>query len=104
MNGPEHYREAERLLELAANIGPVLNLPAKMSQAEADRIRQQFGAIVDQPVTVLGGEIRVDMSGVLAAAQVHATLALAAATAAHQATQYDGDENGSRSRGWSSVA
>lgn len=104
MNGPEHYREAERLLELAANIGPVLNLPAKMSQADADRIRRGFSAAVDQPVTVLGGEIRVDMSGVLVAAQVHATLALAAATAADQATQYDGDESGARSRGWAGVA
>lgn len=52
MNGPEHYREAERLLEIAAedaNIG-----------SEEERYS-------------------------LTAAQVHATLALAAATAASRA-------------------
>ena len=37
-------------------------------------------------------------------AQVHATLALAAATAAAQATAYDGDERHERSRGWAGVA
>lgn len=40
----------------------------------------------------------------IAVAQVHATLALAAATAADQATAYDGDESYSRSRGWAGVA
>ncbi|WP_275558588.1 hypothetical protein [Streptomyces sp. 5-6(2022)] len=47
MTGPEHYREAERLL------------------AEADNIAEQGG----------------DMGEMIAAAQVHATLAQAAATA-----------------------
>ncbi|MGW4075921.1 hypothetical protein ACWELB_20825 [Streptomyces asiaticus] len=47
MTGPEHYREAERLL------------------AEADNIAEQGG----------------DMGEMIAAAQAHATLALAAATA-----------------------
>ena len=40
----------------------------------------------------------------LSAAQVHATLALAAATAAEQATAYDGDERHERSRSWAGVA
>lgn len=45
-----------------------------------------------------------DIALMLRFAQVHATLALAAATAAAQATAYDGDEHGSRSRGWAGVA
>lgn len=69
MNGPEHYREAERLLE----------------QARVD---------ARDPV-------RKYAENVIAVAQVHATLALAAAQAAAQATAYDGDENYGRSRGWS---
>ncbi|WP_329308407.1 hypothetical protein [Streptomyces microflavus] len=51
MTGPEHYREAERLIETAADI----LRPHDEGPCEADRV--------------------------LAAAQVHATLALAAATA-----------------------
>ncbi len=65
MRGPEHYREAERLLE-------------EMDYAD-DR-------------------------ATLAAAQVHATLALAAATAYPAVKDYTGDENGSVSRGWAGVA
>ena len=61
MTGPEHYREAERLLALGS------------PEAEPR-------------------------------AHVHATLALAAATAAQQATAYDGDETSQRSRGWAGVA
>jgi len=71
VNGPEHYREAERLLGKAQGTGSI-----SIKHAEA------YAAL----------------------AQVHATLALAAATAAGQATSYDGDENFSRSRGWAGVA
>ncbi|WP_445520521.1 hypothetical protein [Streptomyces sp. NEAU-174] len=61
MTGPEHYREAERLL------------------AEADNIAEQGG----------------DMGEMIAAAQVHATLAQAAATAGHMAvTAYIGECSG----------
>jgi hypothetical protein len=49
MTGPEHYREAERLIANAAALG----------YGDGDR----------------------DTSGIVAVAQVHATLALAAATA-----------------------
>lgn len=69
MNGPEHYREAERLLTIA-EAGQPAHLHAS----------------------------------VVAEAQVHATLALAAATAAPQATAYDGDEYGARPREWAGVA
>jgi hypothetical protein len=74
VTGPEHYREAERLLE----------------QAEVD---------ARDPMRKYQED-----ANVIAAAQVHATLALAAATAAEQATAYDGDELGQRSRGWAGVA
>jgi hypothetical protein len=72
MTGPEHYKEAERLLPLAHDLA-------------------------DQ-----GHQVRADF--IVARAQVHATLALAAATAAAQATAYDGDEHSSRARGWAGVA
>lgn len=71
MNGPEHYRRAEQLEQLAV---------------------QQWEK--GQPLWQL----------TMQQAQVHATLALAAATAANQATAYDGDEHHSRSRGWAGVA
>lgn len=73
MTGPEHYREAERLISEAVSWDPAEH------RARADAV-------------------------VITVAQVHATLALAAATAAHQATIYDGDEGYSRSRGWATVA
>lgn len=76
MRGPDHYREAERLLGVAEQRVSE-NWPAESGEHKAD---------------------------ILAAAQVHATLALAAATAAEQATRYDGDELGARSRGWGGVA
>jgi hypothetical protein len=74
MTGPEHYREAEALVLAAFDIGEI---GSKLNDAS-----RQF---------------------TVAAAQVHATLALAAATAAEQAMAYDGDENHARSRGWSGV-
>lgn len=75
MTGPEHYREAERLLDVAES-----------TYWEGPDSRVEFA------------------QASLAAAQVHAMLALAAATAAGQATAYDGDEDHSRSRGWAGVA
>jgi hypothetical protein len=69
MNGPEHYREAERLAELAT----------EAPTAE----RAMYLA---------------------AKAQVHASLALAAATAYPAVKDYTGDEDGSVSRGWAGVA
>jgi hypothetical protein len=69
MSGPEHYREAERLV----------------SVANAER--------VDYPAAA-----RVH----IAAAQVHATLALAAATAMPAAHRYLGGEGG-HDREWAEV-
>lgn len=74
MNGPEHYREAERLL-----------------QGSVDYYN--------------GGQSRVDRRPTpeqVAEAQVHATLALAAATALPAATIYYGDES-TAVRAWAGV-
>lgn len=70
MNGPEHYREAERLADLAAN-----------------------------GVGTYSTEVRAQWT---AEAQVHATLALAAATALPAATTYYGDES-TAVRAWAGV-
>lgn len=80
MIGPEHYKEAERLLaEHAATLGKIdaTSTAAPICVAVADSL--------------------------LATAQVHATLALAAAMASMQASSWDGDESHTRSRGWASV-
>ncbi len=74
MNGPDHYRESERLL------GEVERTPDAWGEA-AEYCRQQ-----------------------LAAAQVHATLALAAATAYRAVCDYWSDEDLDTSREWAAVA
>lgn len=72
MNGPQHYAEAERLLD----------------QAALDRYDPQT-------------KYRED-ANLIAAAQVHATLALAAAGAYPAIKDYLGDESGDGRR-WSKV-
>lgn len=67
-SGPEHYREAEGLLEVAMSTSSV--------RPNADPIN-------------------------LAAAQVHATLALTAATAEPIAKSYDGDDFREYAKAWS---
>lgn len=103
MNGPEHYREAERLLNLASTAA-VVRVDRAITREMAEEIKQQFEAKIGHAPVVVTGVVDVDLSGTLAAAQVHATLALAAATAAQHATAYDGDEYAHRSRGWAGVA
>jgi len=78
VTGPEHYRTAEVLLA---------NLRDEMAGSPGTPLRT-----------------KEQQAQMIAEAQVHATLALTAATAAQQATEYDGDEDGSRSRGWAGVA
>ena len=81
MNGPEHYREAERLLE-AAKTPVVINIPHDISEAQAAEIKERYAqAAGATPVLVAGNGTQI-YDSTLAAAQVHATLALAAATAA----------------------
>jgi hypothetical protein len=74
MNGPDNYVEAERLL------ADVERTPDQYGEA-AEYCRQQ-----------------------LAAAQVHATLALAAATAYRAVCDYWSDEDLDTSREWAGVA
>ena len=74
MNGPDHYRESERRLS------EVEKTPDQYGEA-AEYCRQQ-----------------------LAAAQVHATLALAAATAYRAVCDYWSDEDLDTSREWAAVA
>jgi hypothetical protein len=81
VNGPEHYREAERLLVQAAAV------PAAASARGDSLVTAQTGHAM-----------------LAAEAQVHATLALAAATAYPAVKDYTGDEDGSVSRGWAGVA
>ena len=70
MTGPQHYRESERLL------------------SEVDTARDQYGDAAKY------------CRQQLAAAQVHATLALAAATAYPAVRDYWGDEDTATPRGW----
>jgi hypothetical protein len=93
VNGPEHYREAERLL--AESMEPAtLTMPEPVGEVTINPNDRLF--VIDDGIRV------TDMR--IAAAQVHATLALAAASAASLATAYDGDESYARSRGWAGVA
>jgi hypothetical protein len=64
MTGPEHYKAAEELIEAARGLGA--------NAAEVARGYMEKGIVFD-PVKA--------MQGALSEAQVHATLALAAATA-----------------------
>lgn len=81
MNGPEHYAEADRLLALAEAVA-VIEVPHEITMDEAEGIKARFEEHVGVKPLVVSQGARVDLSGVFASAQVHATLALAAATAA----------------------
>jgi len=76
MTPAEHYRAAERLLAEARPIA-IVTAPDNITQDQADAIKADLedAGLVD-PI-VLPESIRVDVSGILAAAQVHATLAVA---------------------------
>lgn len=96
MNGAEHYREAERLLELSQYPARVITGIAP-TEAAADEIRGHFGV-----GTVVLAEPLEYHDQTLAAAQVHATLALAAATAYPAIVSHCGDESGDARR-WAQV-
>jgi len=84
MKGAEHYREAERLNKAAAdqvsNVGQALNDGNLHSAAVAAAMTM--------------------VATLIARAQVHATLALAAATAYPAAKDWHGDEDRGESREW----
>lgn len=78
MNGQEHYAEAERLLE-EARIPYVVTMPASSSMADVQRVKDVLTEKGLDNGIVAAEPIRVDVTPTLLAAQVHATLALAAA-------------------------
>lgn len=85
MTGGEHYAEAERLLEKARMPSYVVTLPDNTPVNAVDRIRD---VLVERGMdeTLIGTEsVRIDVTPFLLAAQVHATLALAAAQGVNDA-------------------
>ena len=80
MTPAEHYREAERLLAVAESNPMIVTAPDNISQEQADAletvIRGRFPNLAAE-VLVMPESYRIDATGILAAAQVHATLAVA---------------------------
>lgn len=78
MKPAEHYREAERLLELAVT-AVMISVPKRLSMEEAAEIKDQFNTLTrnKSAVFVTPDNVSVDVSALLAKAQVHATLAVA---------------------------
>lgn len=79
MTGEEHYAEAERLLDLARVPSYIVTLPDRTPMEAVDQIKNVLAERgMDQ--SLIGTEsVRIDVTPFLLAAQVHATLALAAA-------------------------
>lgn len=81
MTGEEHFAEAERLLEKAAVPSYIVTLP---DNTPADSVRRIQDRLTEQGMdkaVIRTESVRIDVTPVLLAAQVHATLALASATA-----------------------
>jgi hypothetical protein len=75
----EHYREAERLLADAA-VPVIITVPRTVTDLEAENLREKFVRAAGGDATkviVQPDDMTIDVSAMLAAAQVHATLALA---------------------------
>jgi hypothetical protein len=78
MTGPEHFEEAERLLAIAGEVHVIATLPTGLATEGIDAVREKLKARgIPDPLAV-SDNMRVDVTPVLLAAQVHATLALAA--------------------------
>lgn len=91
MTGPEHYRRAEALLESC-------QLPGRNDKAADGTPIENYPALEDR------GEGPEDTVGhALAAAQVHATLALAAARAESIAQGFDGPDDTTIPMAWSAA-
>jgi hypothetical protein len=99
VTGPEHYAEAERLLELA-RVSYVVTLPDTTSAQDVDRIKATLADRGLDEALIASESIRIDVTPMLLAAQVHATLALSAATAAPLVRGWYGTENLSDVREW----
>jgi hypothetical protein len=84
MNGPFHYAEAERLLALAAQgPGQIVSTEHPVTAEMAERVKEIFGEAAKVRPAVLGPGVTYH-SDLIPTAQVHATLALAAATAENE--------------------
>lgn len=81
MNGPEHYREAERLLNLAGDLPAALvALDRDLPLADLETVKRDAErALGGKPVVLAGPGVSIDVTPTLLAAQAHATLAAAAA-------------------------
>lgn len=77
MNGPQHYTEAERLLGSASEMRKFVGDSA------------ESGSIMTMATVAVMGDV---VTSILSQAQVHATLALTAATAYAAIEDYLGDE------------
>lgn len=88
--GPEHYAEAERLLD-KARVPYVVTLPDCTSKSAVDQIKSLLTNLgMDE--TLIGTEsVRIDVTPILLAAQAHATLALTAAQVDDQADEIGWD-------------
>ncbi|WP_191834074.1 MULTISPECIES: hypothetical protein [Tsukamurella] len=81
MTGPEHYAEAERLLAIATEVGRAITATREDPLSPED-------------VRARRDELGKQATGLFARAQVHATLALAAATALPEVNQMVGSDEG----------
>src|SRR4051812_13841391 len=88
--GPEHYAEAERLLE-KAHVPYIVTLPDHTSARAVGQIKALLTDLgMDE--SLIGTEsVRIDVTPILLAAQVHATLALTAAQVDDQADEIGWD-------------
>jgi hypothetical protein len=82
MTGEEHFAEAERLLE-KAKVPYIVTLPDNMPMDSVHRIQTRLTEWGMDDALVGSESVRIDLTPVLLAAQVHATLALAADRVAH---------------------
>lgn len=76
MKPAEHYRKAEELLAQAEK-STIVSLPDSTPQDQADQVISALEARGLGDLIVVPESVKVDQSGLLAAAQVHATLAVA---------------------------
>ena len=100
MTGPEHYKQAESLIRRASGTRP----QGAGSKSDAQRVAEELHRLADE--RRLRGSLTPEQ--LIAMAQVHAMLALAAATALSSSSQERAeDPNGMASRirqTWESAA
>lgn len=83
MTGAEHYAEAESLLE-KARVPGIVTMPDHSSHEQVNQVQEALRANGLDGALVSVESIHIDVTPMLLAAQVHATLALAAAQGGEQ--------------------